>query len=66
MHSCVRAGAFFLQRLLQNVDCEKLNFGGGRQRPDTAAPERGLWGLAPAPEIFASGRRSARRPVLEN
>ena len=61
MHSCVRAGAFFLRRLLQKVDCENLNFGGGRQRPDTAAP-----GWLQLQENFASGRESARRPVLEN
>ena len=66
MHSCVRAGAFFLQRLLQNVDCEKLNFGGA-VRGQTQLPQRERpVGLAPAPEIFASGRGSARRPVLEN
>ena len=39
MHSCVRAGAFFLQRLLQNVDCEKLNFGGA-VRGQTQLPQR--------------------------
>ena len=61
MHSCVRAGAFFLRRLLQKVDCESLNFGG---------PVRGqtqlLWGWLQLRENFASGRESARRPVLEN
>ena len=62
MHSCVRAGVLFLRRLLQNVDCNNLNFGG----PDTAAPERGLWGWLQLRENFASGRESARRPVLEN
>ena len=40
-------------------------FSGGRQRPDTAAPERGLWGWLRAPGKFCL-RQSARRPVLEN
>ena len=39
MHSCVRAGAFFLRRLLQKVDCENLNFGGA-VRGQTQLPQR--------------------------
>ena len=39
MHSCVRAGAFFLRLLLPKVDCEKWNFGGA-VRGQTQLPQR--------------------------
>ena len=39
VQSCVRAGAFFLRRLLQKVDCENLNFGGA-VRGQTQLPQR--------------------------
>ena len=40
----VCARVFFLATFVAKNRLRKFEFRGGRQRPDTAAPERGLWG----------------------
>ena len=66
MHSCVRAGAFFLATIVAKSRLRKVEFRGGASEARHSCPRERPVGLAPAPEIFASGRGSARRPVLEN
>ena len=62
----VCARVLFLATFVAKCRLRQFEFRGGHQRPDTAAPERGLWGWLQLRENFASGRESARRPVLEN
>ena len=63
----VCARVFLLATFVAKNRLRKFEFrAGGPSEARHSCPRERPVGLVPAPEIFASGRGSARRPVLEN
>ena len=62
----VCARVFFLATFVAKSRLRKFEISEGPSEARHSCPKERPVELAPAPEIFASGRGSASRPVLEN